>query len=80
MYTPFILIPLLICSMTSVIDNPGGITFYRILQGVSKKTLFSVSCSSGGSGLLQRAGYQSRTLSIILFLVDCTTFNPNCPF
>ena len=31
------------------------------------KRLFYDSCFTGGSGLLQRAGYQSKTLSIILF-------------
>ena len=30
-----------------------------------KKTLFCDSCSTGGFGLLQGAGYQSKTLSII---------------
>ena len=37
------------------------------VQGVSKKRLFYDSCFTGGSGLLQRAGYQSKTLSIIFF-------------
>ena len=35
------------------------------IQGVSKKTLFCDFCSTGGFGLLQGAGYQSKTLSII---------------
>ena len=35
------------------------------IQGVSKKTLFCDSCSTGGFGLLQGAGYQSKILSII---------------
>ena len=30
--------------------------------------------------MLQSAGYQSKTLSIIFFSVDCTTFNPIAHF
>ena len=39
----------------------------KYVQGVSKKRLFYDSCFTGGSGLLQGAGYQSKTLAIIFF-------------
>jgi len=48
------------------------------IQGVSKKTLFNDSCFTGGSALLQRAKYQSKPLSNILFLIGHTFLKPNC--
>ena len=40
-----------------------------------EKTLFCDSCYTGGFGLLQRAGYQSKTLSNILFWLDIPFLN-----
>ena len=48
------------------------------LQGVSKKRLFCDSCSTGGSGMIQRVIYQSRTLSNILFLIEHTFLKQHC--
>ena len=48
------------------------------VQGVSKKTLFCDSCSTGGSRMIQRAGYQSKTLWNILFFIKHTFLKPKC--
>ena len=64
---------IIICQLT--IKYPSIPLIYRV---GSKKTLFCDSCSTGGSGMIQRVIYQSRTLSNILFFIEHTFLKRHC--
>ena len=61
------------------ISSPTISVFFVHIYRVSlKKRLFCDSCSTGGSGMIQRVIYQSRTLSNILFFIEHTFLKRHC--